>query len=412
MKLFTAVLFAALLTAGAAKAGYARQPDAQVDLWRKAIEQGDKDAQFELGLASLKGGDKDKDAVIWLHQIIDEKDFVGFYCHGMNAGQGDRIDDSHFKVASANPDFSFSKKFREAFTNWVHKESGWEIGVTTLGNLQAVHCDIMTQSFLGNSFKSVKSLRGAAEQGNADAQGNLAFVYESLGRLTKIYFNGNVFLASGAQNDIKKAVEWYRKAAEQGDAGAQFRLGMAYLHGDGVEKDEKEALHWLRKAAQNDPQLQYSLGEVYYNGDGITKDDKEAVKWYRKAAEQGDKGAQYILGKAYHKGEGIGKDDKEAVRWYRKAADQGNPVAQYFLGEAYHKGEGVGKDDKEAVKWYRKSAEERYFDTQRLAESRLGQAYFYGQGVGIDTKEALNWWRKAADQGDPYAQGMLKVNER
>ena len=53
----------------------------------------------------------------------------------------------------------------------------------------------------------------------------------------------------------------YRTAAEQGNADAQFHLGWCLEHGQGIEKDESEAVRWYRKAAeQGHPDAQYLLG--------------------------------------------------------------------------------------------------------------------------------------------------------
>ncbi len=46
-------------------------------------------------------------------------------------------------------------------------------------------------------------------------------------------------------------MKWYREAAEQGDAAAQNKLGVAYENGDGVERNRKEAVKWYRKAAEH-----------------------------------------------------------------------------------------------------------------------------------------------------------------
>jgi len=54
----------------------------------------------------------------------------------------------------------------------------------------------------------------------------------------------------GVAQDDTEALEWFRKAAEQGDAGAQFNLGMMYAEGEGIEQDNAEAVKWLRKAAE------------------------------------------------------------------------------------------------------------------------------------------------------------------
>jgi len=184
-----------------------------------------------------------------------------------------------------------------------------------------------------------------AEQGNASAQYNLGVMYD----------NGD----GVAQFDNKEAVKWYRKAAEQGNASAQFSLGFMYAYGQGVVQDYKEALKWYRKAAkQGNASAQFNLGGMYVSGDGVAQDFKEAVKWFRKAAEQGNASAQFRLGLMYDLGKGVVQDYKEAVKWYRKAAEQGVASAQFNLGEMYAYGDGVAQDFKEAVKWYRKAAEQ------------------------------------------------------
>ena len=86
---------------------------------------------------------------------------------------------------------------------------------------------------------------------------------------------------------------------------------------------------------------QYSLGVIYEKGQGVKKDDKEAVKWYRQSADQGLAEAQYNLGTMYEKGLGVKQNFKEAAKYYRKAAGQGDVQAQYNLGIMYEKGQGV-----------------------------------------------------------------------
>ena len=84
----------------------------------------------------------------------------------------------------------------------------------------------------------------------------------------------------------------------------------------------------LNKAAeQGDAEAQYHLGRAYHYGDGVPKNDVEAVRWTRKAAEQGHVKAQSNLGVAYYWGKGVPKDFVEAVKWTRKAAEQGNPIS-------------------------------------------------------------------------------------
>ncbi len=76
-----------------------------------------------------------------------------------------------------------------------------------------------------------------------------------------------------------------RKAAEQGDASAQYYLGRAYARGEGVAKDQVEGVKWLRKAAgQGHRWAQDDLGDAYLTGEGVAKDLVEAYAWYNLGA--------------------------------------------------------------------------------------------------------------------------------
>jgi len=91
---------------------------------------------------------------------------------------------------------------------------------------------------------------------------------------------------------LAEAVKWYRKAAEQGDADAQFNLGVMYDEGHGVLQDDAEAVKWYRKAAeQGNAKAQFNLGVMYGNGRGVPQDYVEAHKWFNLAAAQGNQRA-------------------------------------------------------------------------------------------------------------------------
>ena len=130
----------------------------------------------------------------------------------------------------------------------------------------------------------------------------------------------------------EKAVDCYRKAAEQGYATAQCNLGYMYETGHGVPQDYSEAVRWYRKAAeQGYANAQFNLGCMYDNGQGVPQDYGEAVRWYRKAAEQGNATAQYNLALMYKNGQGVPQDKGEARRWFQKAAEQGDKYAKKKL---------------------------------------------------------------------------------
>lgn len=171
-------------------------------------------------------------------------------------------------------------------------------------------------------------------------------------------------------DDSDKAVEWFRKAAEQGYAEAQFKLADYFSCGCSVEENPSEAYNWYLKAArQGHVEAQYFVGWCFETGFGVDKDADSAFLWYQRAAERGWASAQCSLGRLYANGEGAEEDAEEAVKWYRKAAEQGNDEAQYYLGECYYRGDGVEESEDEAIKWYRLAADQGNGDAQeRLDE--------------------------------------------
>lgn len=96
---------------------------------------------------------------------------------------------------------------------------------------------------------------------------------------------------------MAEAIKWYQKAAEQGSADAQYKLGVCYEKGEGVEKDAVEAAKWYQEAAeQGNKYAQYNLAALYEKGqDALEMDKEKALKWYRKAAEQGDEDAKRAI---------------------------------------------------------------------------------------------------------------------
>jgi TPR repeat protein len=132
-------------------------------------------------------------------------------------------------------------------------------------------------------------------------------------------------------------------------AWADFKAGMDAYH----RNDYATALHeWQPLAEQGQAVAQYQLGLLYANGKGVTKDDAKARQWYEKAAIQGHTEAQVNLGVLLMYARGGQQDYKMAVYYLRLAANQGNDLAQRRLGQMYERGEGVQQDFVKAYMWY------------------------------------------------------------
>ncbi len=120
-----------------------------------------------------------------------------------------------------------------------------------------------------------------------------------------------------------QSLDEVRAQAEQGDAEAQFNLAVLYGSGDSVPQDWAEAARWLRLAAdQEHAPGQSALGLVYREGLGVPQDDAEAVRWLRRGANQGHPSGQFLLASMYANGQGVQRDDVEASMWLNLAAAQ------------------------------------------------------------------------------------------
>ena len=129
--------------------------------------------------------------------------------------------------------------------------------------------------------------------------------------------------AAYQRQDYTTAYRLWRPLADQGNADAQFHLGVMYNDGQGVPQDYAEALRWYRlAAAQGYAGAQYNLGSMYNTGRGVPQDYAEVLRWYRLAAAQGHAGAQNNLGFMYSDGRGVPQDYVQAHKWYNLAASQ------------------------------------------------------------------------------------------
>jgi TPR repeat protein len=214
--------------------------------------------------------------------------------------------------------------------------------------------------------------RPLAEQGNAAAQKGLGTLYE---------------YGSAVPKDEAEAAVWYGKAAAQGDADGEFRLGLLYLRGaGGLPQDVPRALDLLKQAAaQGNTLSAYQLATIYWDGAvGVAKDGDQAIAWYRKAAALDEPLAESQLALAYQYGRNVPKDPTLAYFWWRRAeehwrrrAEQGDAVAQLALAQLYERGEGTITDDKStALYWYQQLVQPdgRYKALAERAIARLKSA--------------------------------------
>jgi hypothetical protein len=135
-------------------------------------------------------------------------------------------------------------------------------------------------------------------------------------------------------------------------------------------------------AEEGNAEAQWYLGVMCHDGQGVPQDYNEAVKWFRKAAEQGYAKAQFNFGVMYRRGHGVQQDNTEAVKLYRKAAEQGFAEAQLNLGVMYAEGQGVQQDFVQAHMWIdlaaasgdRSAVKDREIVASKMTPSQIAEA--------------------------------------
>lgn len=135
--------------------------------------------------------------------------------------------------------------------------------------------------------------------------------------------SGNFLYRMGFYDE---ALADWREAAKQGDGGAAFRLGAAYLDGVIVKRDPKEAIQWIKLGVKlGESRAELELGTIYdcdlhkCSEFGIKRSTRLAAKHYLSAARKGEAVAQYNVAVMLEEGKGIGQDVVEAYKFYTLA---------------------------------------------------------------------------------------------
>ncbi len=202
----------------------------------------------------------------------------------------------------------------------------------------------------------------------------------------------------GVEQDWRKAVEWYRRAAVQGHGGALCALGGCYAEGLGVKRDIVRAVgHWEEAALEDQPRALWNLGEILAQGlPGLQPDARRATLLCKRAAQAGFAPAQATLAALFAKAK---KYDK-AVHWWTLAADQSDPEALFNLAHAYRTGWAQPVDEHQVFDLLLRAAN----TGLAAAQARLGLAYATGEAAALDPIEAAKWFLLGAQGGDAAAK--------
>jgi uncharacterized protein len=156
----------------------------------------------------------------------------------------------------------------------------------------------------------------------------ITFVLSIIGLAVPAWADFQAGMEANNRGDYATALREWRPLAGQGDALAQYNLGVLYRKGRGMPQDDVQARQWFEKAAaQGQAKAQFNLGTLYFNGEGVKKDYQQALRWFRLAADQGEALAQTKMAIMYDDGQGVPQDIVQAYKWYSLAATNGDKPA-------------------------------------------------------------------------------------
>jgi len=163
--------------------------------------------------------------------------------------------------------------------------------------------------------------------------------------------------AYAANRQLPDAIGVYRKAADKGSTSAMVELGLLYVAGQGVAKDEAQARKLFeRAAAAGNARGATNLAALSVSTGAAPSDPGQARALLAKAADVNSAEAQYQLGLMYAEGTGGPQDDIAARALFEKAAAQNHSGALLWLGVFMQGGRGGPKDWDGAKVYYERAA--------------------------------------------------------
>ena len=261
--------------------------------------------------------------------------------------------------------------------------------------------------------KAIEYYKIAAENGDADAQCDLAQYYkeglcieqstvEAISLLEKAaksghvrsYFNLGFILCS--QKRFTEARKWCELAINEVELHVDNLNLIATLYGN-IEGCETQSFEYYLKAAQKgSTHAQIKIGQHYEDGIVVKKDNEQALYWYKRAADAGDSEGLFWMSRHYL----FSDDYSSAEKWARRAIEQNNTHAKLILALCI----GLQGSYNSAFELMTEVAEADFDDAQYV----LGTFYEDGEWGRKSINTAISWYKKAAEHGNSSAIEKLK----
>lgn len=262
--------------------------------------------------------------------------------------------------------------------------------------------------------KAIEYYKIAAENGDADAQCNLAWYYkeglfveqstvEAISLLEKAAESGHVrsyfilALLLCSQNRFVEARKWCELAIDEAELDCENLEKIATVYGyiEGCETQCHE--YYLQAAKKGSTHAQIMIGQHYEDGIVVKEDYQQALYWYKRAADAGDAEGLYYMSRNYL----LSEDYNSAEKWARMAINQNNTHGKLILGLCF----GFRGSYNTAFELLTEAAEADFDDAQYI----LGSYYEDGDWGRKNIKTAISWYKKAAENG--HSDAIVKLKE-
>lgn len=248
-------------------------------------------------------------------------------------------------------------------------------------------CDVALEVSL--SAQQAKQCRQAAQQGDAKAQYRLGMAHVQ-GELR--------------QANLADAAKWFGLASEQGYALAKVRLAEMYFIGQGVVQDDDKGLALLHEAAElENPEALFVLAELYRLGEYVQQDPDRGMQYLQASARYAWDPARALYGAFLIDGRYVEQDIPSGIHLVKLAAANQDPRGLYFLGLAYYEGKGVLRNDTLARESLQQSAEQGYL----AAHIMLIEFAIFGIGSEASAEQAMALLEQAVESGHEKAIALM-----
>lgn len=302
--------------------GVAKDETEAVRWYRMVAEEGDSDAQFTLGECYSYGwgvNEDDVEATKWFRKAAE---------------QGDARAQCELGTAyHLGAEYGVEENEEEAI-KWYKKSAEQDCAnaACCLGDIYFSKGNSLEGSQAYEAYaQSIEWYKKAIEL-DRDEEGDVYYSLTSYAYVEAAYNLGKMYYyGDGVEENEEEAHSWYEEYADLCNDPSPFYGEEEEVSLSREDLDAHEFNLSLMSAQEGDADAQFFVGLRYVNGQGVEKNDAEAVKWFLKAAQQGHSDAQYLVGVCYNQGIGVEQNYAEARKWYEKAIQSGNVKAQEKL---------------------------------------------------------------------------------